>query len=146
MLNRNFGYDQVGQETMIDRLMNSSDKLPSDSAQVMLSMAYDTTYGIYDHYNTSDTNPLTTVTMHPAEDYKELSGMYRAIERYERQGINNRFGLSLTEYLELPRSVIAMLTDITIAIDKEMSALENQAETGARHDVRNRTSWKHFQK
>lgn len=120
--------------------------MPSDSAQVMLSMAYETTYGLYDHYNVSDNNPLASVAMHPAEDYSELSGLYRAIERYERQGVNNRFGLSLTEYLELPRDTIAMLTNITIAIDKEMSALENQADSGARHDVRNRTPWKHFQK
>lgn len=131
---------------MIDRLMSQSEPMPSDAAQVMLSMAYETTYGIYDHYNPSDNDPLAPVAMHEAEQYKELSGLYRSIERYERQGIHNRFGLSLTDYLELPRDIIAMLTDITIAIDKEMSAIENNAETGAKHDVRNRTPWKHFQK
>lgn len=126
--------------------MTSSKEMPSDAAQVMLGMAYETTYGIYDHYSSADNNPLSTVAMHPAEEYKELSGLYRAIERYERQGINNRFGLSLTEYLELPRDAIAMLTDITIAIEKELSALENQAETGAKNDVRNHPSWRPIRK
>jgi len=120
--------------------------MDSDAAQVLTGMAYESTYELHDHYTPDNSNPLDTVAMHPGETYKEFSGLYRAIERYERYGIYTNFGLSLTEYLSLPRDLIDMLSDVTIAIADRQEAIEANAEAGARHDVRSGPLWKHLRK
>lgn len=124
--------------------MQQSPMMDSDASQVLLGMAYDTTYDLHDHYSPSSVNPLDTVAMHPAEDYKHFSGLYRSLERYERYGIKDNFGLTLLDYLSLPRDVIDMLVDLTKEISDRREAIENNAEAGAKHDVRSNALWKHI--
>lgn len=118
--------------------------MDSDAAQVLTGMAYESTYELHDHYAPENMNPLDTVAMHAGETYKELSGLYRAMERYERYGVYTNFGLSLIDYLSLPRDVVDIITDLTIAIGERQEAIENTAEAGARHDVRSGNAWRHI--
>lgn len=105
--------------------------LNSDEAQVLNSLLYDIAYGIHDHNSPMSTNPLASVTQHPVEDYSNYSGLYRTIERYERQKVNEVFGLSLIEYLELPRYVTDMLTTIYIETAKSSSRLAEEMKKQA---------------
>lgn len=117
--------------------------MDSDAAQVLLGMAYESTYDLHDHYDPTSGGPLDTVALHPAENYKQLSGLYRTIERYERYGIQSNFGLTLLDFLSLPRDTIDMLVDISKSIADRRDAIENNAEAGAKHDVRSGALWKH---
>lgn len=110
---------------MFESLYNETDVLNSDEAQVLGSLVYDIAYGIHDHNNPMSTNPLASVMQHPAEDYSSHSGLYRTIERYERQKISENFGLSLIEYLDLPRYVVDMLTNIFIDNARESERVAN---------------------
>lgn len=78
-------------------------------ATVLKSAIYETASGIFDH-TSPEANPLSSVAMHPAEKYVESSGMYDSIRKYTERGIKDRYGLSLIEYLELPREFQNMLT------------------------------------
>jgi hypothetical protein len=130
----------VGREEAVVTLLQTLEPLDSDAAQVMLSMAYDVSYGISDHYDPEKSKPLDTITLHAREDYKEVSGMYRAIERYNRQGIGNLFHLSLTDYLNLPKDIIEMITEIVIESAKRIDAITSKEPTGGPYDGK-RGSW-----
>jgi hypothetical protein len=41
--------------------------------------------------------------MHPTERYTEGTGLYNLIARYLKHPIKERFGLSVTEFISLPR-------------------------------------------
>lgn len=118
------------------RLMDTAKPMASDEAQIMTLMAYDISFNICDHQNPS-TGPLAVVEMHQAEQYRNESGLYRAMDRHHRQGVYKHFGLSLLEYLSLPPEVIEMITDISLARAREEAAVaddvEHDVET-ARHD------------
>lgn len=139
-MDRIFGFEQLRKNPLFDNTLRTSPELNSDQAQVVLSMVYDTAFGVHDHYSPDSTNPLSTVAMHEREEYDENSGLYRAIERFDSQEIHSRFGLSLEQYLALPRDVIDMLTNATIAARNRMQAIENE-EKQAHHDRNQRTNW-----
>lgn len=117
--------------------------MSSDEAQVLLLMVYDVAFGVHNHDNPGSTNPLNTVAMHEAEDYNHLSGLYRAMERYERQNIGDRYNLSLAEYLELPREMIHMMTELFIESEQRAQAAENRVNSGADHERTTREQWRH---
>lgn len=97
-------------------------------------MGYDISTGIYDHENPTVSRPLAAEAAHPAESYSENSGIFHAMARYERQGIKDKFGLSLTEYLHLPRDYIEKLSNLLIQIGtrrkKAAAAAEAEAAKG----------------
>ena len=108
---------------MFQTLYDQTDIMGSTEAQVLSQLTYDIAYNIHDHMSPASNNPLASVELHPAEDYREYSGLYRTIERYERQKVNETFGLSLLEYLELPTYMVDMLTDIYIASANDASKI-----------------------
>lgn len=125
---------------MFDSTLQTTAELDSDAAQVLNSMVYDVSFNIHDHYSPGSTNPLNTVAMHPREEYNKNSGLFRAIERFHRQEIYDRFGLSLEAYLGLPRDVLDMITEVVIEADKRMGDIENN-ERGKRNDGNTRDTW-----
>jgi len=134
----------MGRKKAIEDLLIHTEPVDSDAAQVLTSMAYDSSYGIYDHYDPNNNNPLEVVGMHDAEMYHKASGLYKAIERYERYDIHNRFGLSLTEYLDLPRDIIDSISDVVISIQEKLEAIENKQEAEANRDAGKKNPWKHL--
>lgn len=113
---------------MLNDVLERTESLDSSSASVVVSMLYDIAFDIHNHDSPSSTNPLASVMHHEAEHYRETSGLYRSIERYYRQRLNDRFGISLTEYWELPRYVVDMMTDIVIESSKESDDVEGDME------------------
>jgi len=79
----------------------------------MLLWTYETMYGIYDHDNDPDKNPLALVTLHPKEDVSEYSELYRTINRFAIHKIHEQFGVSLVEFLNLPRDYVQLLFRIS---------------------------------
>lgn len=114
----------------IEKILRETEPVDSSTAQVLLMMAYDVTHDINDHRQ--DPNPLSAVAMHDAEKYYEWSSLYKAIERYHQQDIGHRFHLSLTEYLDLPRDTIEMITDIVMGQIQMENRAEENAETEAK--------------
>lgn len=115
----------------------SMDPIPSTTTQIMLSALYETATDQYDHYsNHADTDPLARVAMHSTEVYKKSSGLYRAIRRYEHQRINSRYNLSLTEYLDLPREMISMMTTAADDAIRELEEAKAEAKEAAGADSR----------
>jgi hypothetical protein len=125
---------------LFDSTIKRTGELASDAAQVLNSMVYDVSYNIHDHYSPESTNPLSTVAMHPREEYNKSSGLFRAIERFDRHEIYDRFGLSLEDYLNLPRDVIDMLTEVVIDSEKRMENIESQ-ERSKHNDGHPREAW-----
>lgn len=69
---------------------------------IVLNESYEQSYGIFDH-NSSNAHPLSIVSMHENERYTEGTGLYNLIARYLKHPIKDRFGLSLIEFMNLPR-------------------------------------------
>lgn len=82
--------------------------------------AYDTMYGIA-NYDGDDVSGLDYVKMHPAEDVCPNSLLYDAIRKFGKRDIAKTFGLSLTEFLELPRDICEQLFTVGLEIAKEKS-------------------------
>ncbi len=79
--------------------------------QMVLRELYDETFKIQNHDNT---NPdlLSLVAMSPRENVVEYSAYYNTIRRYRTLRINEKFGLSLIEYMDLPRDVVELISKI----------------------------------
>lgn len=103
MLKPRFGLNVVGRDAELNKLLDNVKSLDSIQAQIVLRDAYDTSYGIYDHSNENPNRPMALVGMHPAENTTYHSRLYNAIRRYKIYDVKTHFGLSLTEFLELPR-------------------------------------------
>lgn len=108
----------------------------SDSAQIASSLAYDINYDLCNHDDSKGTSSLASVSMHPHETYWPHSGLYQAILRYDTQEIHSLYGLSLLEYLELPRDMIDMITHRAMIRPVERDAAIKAAQRAAEHDKR----------
>lgn len=107
--------------------------------QMLLRQEYEKTFGIYDHDNrTSDPPGYELILMNPSEDLDEHSKLYNTIRRYHINQIYKEFGLSLTDFLELPFDIVDFLykvlsesreraaraaEDIKDKVDKDMTGL-----------------------
>lgn len=127
---------------LFENVLNTSEPLASDAAQILMDMTYDTSYGLFDHADPRTANPLSPVMLHPGEQYYKEGPIYQAILRYERQDILDRFGLSLTEYLDLPEDYVTMLTDITIELGERDAKLANDAQKEPPNADRSRGAWR----
>lgn len=104
--------DKRGKHTEIDELLDSVDSVGGIDAKILLIEAYETAYEIFDHENVDFNRPLSLVAMHEKECYGEVSGLRRRVERYNLHDIYNKFGLSLSEFLDLPRDYTEMLFSV----------------------------------
>lgn len=73
---------------------------------------YETGYGIYNHsLDVDGSRPLALVAMHWAENSCEGSVLYERIEQFKERNVYQTFGLSLAEFLDLPRDVCIKILD-----------------------------------
>ena len=63
---------------------------------------YETLFGICDHTVERVDHPFAVVEMHPAEDNFEFSLLRERMEQFAFHRVNEAFGLSWLEYLQLP--------------------------------------------
>lgn len=105
-------------------------KIDSYSVQLVLRESYEMMYRIFNHDGLeAKGRPLALVAMHPKEDATTFSRLHRTIQRYEKQGIKDMFGLSLTDFLNLPRDYVELL--FRLAVEK-MQAENPKIEQVAR--------------
>lgn len=97
--------------------------LDSISAKLILQEAYETLYGIFNHDDPSvaKTRPLALVALHPKENTAEYGKLYRMIDRYVINDVKGKFGLSLTEFLNLPHDIV----DRVLKVCQEQVKKEN---------------------
>lgn len=57
--------------------------------------------------------------MHPAEDVNGQSLLYDAIRKFGKRNIAKTFGLSLTEFLDLPRDICEHIYNTALEIEGE---------------------------
>jgi hypothetical protein len=131
-----FGHTVIEDGSPISILLETADTLDSDAAQIVMSMGYDKAFGIYDH-NAIGASPLSPLLYQDKEDYFEYSGIYRAILRYNRQEIQQLFGMSLIEYLHLPKHMVDMITKIVIKLAEQRKAAQDSIKRGVEHDINN---------
>lgn len=131
MVNANFGYPELETRTEVDWLLENVNQVDSLSAQLLLREAYETSYAIANHRH-NETHPWSLVLLQSKEDYAHYGTLYRTIHLFRLRDIAKRFGLNLTEYLELPREVITVLANICEQEDREdgkaFDALKDQFE------------------
>lgn len=66
--------------------------------------------------------PLSSIALHGAENISEGSSLYELIKLYADRKINTHYGLSITEYLELPHDICQMIMkDCTDRMQKEIN-------------------------
>ena len=89
---------------------------------MVLNEIYDKEYQIFDH-DQYGVSPLSLVAMHHKENYYEYGPIKRAIYRYRYYDIHKHFGLSLTEFLALPREATETIYEV-IAHENKRSSQE----------------------
>lgn len=92
--------------------MDVAPVLCSTDTRLLLTDRYETTYGICNHDQADPTRPLLLIAMHPAEDTCTGSVLYERLEQFADLCITKHFGLSLTEFLELPTDVCSEIMRI----------------------------------
>jgi hypothetical protein len=93
---------------------------------MVLQDLYETEYGIYDHLTPYNNRPLASVALHPAEDINDGSLLEEAIRSYLNKNIKDLYGLSMTEFFDLPVDVISLMISIGDEImSKKSSTLDS---------------------
>lgn len=84
----------------------------STDTAIVLRERYETKYGLYNHDTSDPDRPLALLGLHWGEDNSEGSVLYERIEQYEEREVWQRFGLSLSDFLELPSDVCRCVMEI----------------------------------
>jgi len=82
--------------------MLPDEALNSVDASVYMSDMYDIHTGIYNHNLAENSNPLSTVIQHPADDFTTDSHIENIVRTYAMEEIYDKLGLSFIEYISLP--------------------------------------------
>lgn len=96
----------------MNEVFNKVKSLCSSDAALVMGEMYESAYGIYDHTKIDPNRPLISVAFHEAEDTLATSALYEQINRFADLKIFKYFGISLTEYLDLPTYVCTELNRI----------------------------------
>lgn len=93
---------------------------------------YETYYGIFDHsaQDLDKLRPLALVAMHETEDMGLFTRFKLMSESFARLRINENFGMSLMEYLDLPTEYINDLNNIAKDIQKTKNTLTDNLING----------------
>ena len=129
--NRNFGLD-VPKVTEFTKLLDTCEPLNSIDAQIYSQEAYDITYDIFNHDDDSVWTPLSSVNLHPKEDFITNSPLLKTITRYKNLHIQKYFGIDLMTFLNQPRYICEHLLSLASKDEQEEAKiaeeLKNKAE------------------
>ena len=128
--NRNFGLD-VPKVTEFTKLVDTCEPINSVDAQIYCQEAYDITYGICNHDDNSVWTPLSSVALHPKEDFITNSPLLKLITRYKNLHIQKYFGIDLMTFLNQPRYICEHLL--------QLASADEQEEARIAEDIKNRT-------
>lgn len=110
-----FGLDKIGTEGQLDALLRELPAVRPTAAEIISLSCYQTEYGIYNHERRDPQRPLALVAMHPKENAMEGNTLFSHVRKFYNYQIYKNFGLSLTEFMELPPHVVELLYDIAQA-------------------------------
>lgn len=135
MAHTTFGLRELRTDETFSNILASTGPLDSDSAQIILAMAFDMAFGLYNHRcSEEEYHPFAPVMMHEPERYDDRSGLRHVIERFEQHQITKHFGLSLNEFLELPHHVTEMIFQTAFDIEQRHQQERIKAEEEARQE------------
>lgn len=97
--------------------------LCSSDAEILMRERYETTYGICDHFNNTVDRPLALIAMQWPEDTCSGSTLYERLSQYTIYGIQKHFGLSVTEFLDLPSDIVLYLLELGSKEQKKEGAI-----------------------
>lgn len=100
--------------------------------QIVLLSLYETYYGIFDHgvQELDKLKPLALIAMHETEDMSVFNRFKLMSETYARLHINENFGISLIEYLDLPTEYINDLNNVAKELQKTKSSITDNILSG----------------
>lgn len=107
-----FGLSHLSKKGQLDVLLQELPAVRPTAAEIITLSCYQTEYGIHPHDRPRPDRPLALVAMHPKEDVMEGGPLFSHIRKFYNYQITKHFGLSLSEFLELPPFVTELLYDI----------------------------------
>lgn len=113
MLQQRFGFKRLKLPTVTDAFLQKTRRGFADSYAQQLAFAeeYQTQYGLYDHDN-DNSRPLAVIALLPKEDGLRNDKLKQLIKRYRLHRINEKFNLSLEDFLQLPKNYIELLFEV----------------------------------
>lgn len=79
--------------------------LNSSTATLIGIEEYDTAFNIYNHHTSDADKVYASSQLHWSEDCTSTSELYNAIDRFIELNVTAKTGLSLKDYLSLPRHI-----------------------------------------
>lgn len=99
--------------TLLQDLIDTQPKQSSIEAQMLLLEVYQTSYGIYDHFNSdARNNPLKIVAMHPKENVIDLGPRINSMRRFMLYNVQRYTGKNYEEFISQPRHVVRWWLDL----------------------------------
>lgn len=103
-------------------------KLDSISAQMLLREAYEQAYEIWEAQANPD-HPWNLVLSRAKEDYHTYDQVPTVIEKFHLNKVYTHFGISLTEFLNLPKEIVNDLFATCERIEIENRKIIANAQT-----------------
>ena len=116
-------------ENFIVDILKKVRRLNSVDSKIFLQDMYETFYGIYNHLDQNNKNPLASVMLHSSEDISAGSYLEDSIRLYISRGIKDLYGLNFVEFMNLPRDIIRLLLDISSEEASRKSVAISQIES-----------------
>lgn len=123
---------------MIDWINDMIQSLPPLSqvdARTVMQDQYETRLGIYNHQLSKD-RPLASVAMFPCENFTERSPLYDALEEYADGSFKEVWGLTVTEFLNLPQYQVRMIRDLTKEVLKRRTDIANAVKSDIENEAK----------
>lgn len=128
-----FGLDKVFDTRHINRILATTETLDVPTQDVVMSMAYDTDFGLCNH----ETGGVwSSIEVHPKEDLKKIDPFRLAVDSYLAAGIYDKTGLTLDKYLSLERSKISMLKEAMVHHNNMVKLIQENAKLEAEGKLR----------
>lgn len=103
---------QINVDAFLAESLSKLQALNSVDAQIVLHDLVDEKFRIFPHRALSSQRPLSSVAMHPAEDFTTDSMLESTVSAYVDSSIYEFFHLSLTEFMGLPPDIVELLFEI----------------------------------
>lgn len=108
----------------LDKLITTTKRLEASTTVLLLREMYETQYGIFNHDapGAAKAAPLALVAMHRKEDAYSYSMERHYLWKFRQYKLNEKWGLSLNDWLSLP---FFMACDL-LEIEQRIAMRENE--------------------
>jgi len=102
----------VDRDAVFADVFKQSISMSSVETEIFLRENYDKQFGIFDHDAPGNSNPLALVSLHPSENVMDYSPLKELLDNFSDRDVTKYFGLSLMEFLELPRYITQEIMEV----------------------------------